>query len=552
MAHATRGQGEDEDERLPTHPLGVRPAGNLLLNDDNGPEQCSRAAHFCRRKKALGCFSNLADDIILRLLSHLDAGSLARVSECSSMLYVFANERELWRALTISHCHQAQQALSHLRFNDSWKRTYVSCTSNGLRPTVDAPSSTLLHHQLRTDPSRTVYSDVLYHAWRCAAGRIRREWLTRDNLAREDAQLFSPEEFNASYARTNTPVVLRGACKHWQACAKWSDADTLSHLCGNHATFNAGGLHFTMRDYIQYARSVSANVGADDQPLYLFDKNFTQSAPKLASDYEVPQYFSDDLFALLDGTQHRPDFRWLIVGPPRSGSSFHKDPNATSAWNAVVSGAKKWILFPPQVTSPPGVTPSDDGCEVRTPLSLQEWFMNYYEQARAHPMVLEGICEAGDVLFVPRGWWHAAMNLDRNSRDGCEVELTVAITQNFVSREALPHVLHFLRTPRGATHAAHISGVASHLRASLLSVFEEHLEQNEPGALAHARNVLRMNDTQRLQTTSIWKRLSSNAAPNKRDDDTDHAKTGSGIQGQTDNEGANKRRKTEHLFSFEL
>ena len=67
---------------------------------------------------------------------------------------------------------------------------------------------------------------------------------------------------------------------------------------------------------------------------------------------QVPKYFDEDLFSVL-GDEGRPDFRWLIMGPPRSGSTFHKDPNATSAWNAVVTGSKKWIMYPPHAL-PPG------------------------------------------------------------------------------------------------------------------------------------------------------------------------------------------------------
>ena len=47
---------------------------------------------------------------------------------------------------------------------------------------------------------------------------------------------------------------------------------------------------------------------------------------------------------------------------------------------------------------------------------------------------MEGIVRKGELLFVPRGWWHLAINLEES----------VAITQNFVSSVNLPHVLKFL------------------------------------------------------------------------------------------------------------
>lgn len=75
--------------------------------------------------------------------------------------------------------------------------------------------------------------------------------------------------------------------------------------------------------------------------------------------------------------------RWLIIGPEKSGSSFHIDPNATSAWNAVIKGSKKWIFYPPNEIvkmTPPGVYINEDKTEVVAPMSLIEWFLNFYQE----------------------------------------------------------------------------------------------------------------------------------------------------------------------------
>lgn len=75
------------------------------------------------------------------------------------------------------------------------------------------------------------------------------------------------------------------------------------------------------------------------------------------------------------------------MGPEKSGSSFHKDPNSTSAWNAVIRGSKKWILYPPSII-PPGVHQSPDQSEVATPVSLVEWFLNFYEETKTQVSLL--------------------------------------------------------------------------------------------------------------------------------------------------------------------
>ena len=165
-------------------------------------------------------------------------------------------------------------------------------------------------------------------------------------------------------------------------------------------------------------------------------------------------------------------------------------------------------------------------------MSLIEWFLNFYEDARELRPV-EGVVRAGEVLFVPKGWWHLALNLEvRHVPDsvhadwqvlseggralfyqgafqswcppcpkpacrpcsvllglqtrnpaGCAPRLptwlqdnTTAVTQNFVSAVNLPHVLRLLRT--GSRQL--VSGCAPEERADLYHRFVVALEQKHP------------------------------------------------------------------------
>jgi hypothetical protein len=78
------------------------------------------------------------------------------------------------------------------------------------------------------------------------------------------------------------------------------------------------------------ARIRLSEIDYSKNPLYLFDNEVLPRAG-LTRDYTVPKYFQQDFFNLLEGTdQHRPSFRWLLVGKKQfhEQNAEQQDPHA--------------------------------------------------------------------------------------------------------------------------------------------------------------------------------------------------------------------------------
>lgn len=491
------------------HPLGVRPSGNALLLFTDNKESSPRRTKTDTLGPYLG---KLTDELLMTVLQELEnPKDLLNVGHVCKSLFAYAWSDDLWKYMVYRY------KKSPNKWYGSWRRTYWE---------FDEPESSEEEQQqenggepvkrckeARVDCKGIVFSDILYRPYQCSQIDYKRilERVLKEDLEEEEQMqsnskqsklipIFKESEmtlerFNKSWS--NKPFMLNLAgtetspaaekiplseeSKKKGLIADWT-VESLVERFGD-VVFRQEYMDWKLKVYYQYMKN-----NQDESPLYLFDcrseamrgkkrsrneienndsKEKSKSNGQLSNEYRLPgEAFTgpeNDMFTVF-GDHVRPNYRWLILGPERSGSSFHKDPNATSAWNAVLTGHKYWIMFPSSSSHfnhhsggnlfgissaaahgnitdyppPPGITTDESESEVTAPVSIAEWFQGgYYDMAREQPGFCHGICGPGQMMYVPSGWWHLVVNIDKNTE-------CMALTGNFVPQVNLGKVLDFL------------------------------------------------------------------------------------------------------------
>lgn len=434
-------KGDGSPATILPHPLGVKPAGNAYTASTNS-------------KAKAGLFAKLPDELLMHFLECLKAQELRSLSQCCKFICAFCYADELWRALFI------ESPPKDFIWRGSWRSTFL-CLEGSQTSHISCDS---------------VFSDVLHRPFFCAHTSLKPH---AANIPRANSivrlETLTQEEYFSKWS--NQPFILTSPVKEWPIYGKWSIESLLRDY--GQVAFRAESVDWRLQTYMSYM-----NNQHDESPLYLFDRGFVEKMGLKVgrgvqgASYWPPDCFGEDLFNVLG--PDRPDHRWLIMGPERSGSTFHKDPNATSAWNAVLTGSKYWLMFPSgsNIPPPPGVILSDDSSEITSPLSIAEYLLNFHEVARATPGCKEGVCHAGEVLHVPSGWFHLVLNL----------EDSIALTQNFVPRQRLVHVLKFLRDCPDQ-----VSGFKDDI-ADPYELFLQRLREKYPGLLHEALEKLAKSD----------------------------------------------------------
>ena len=519
------------------HPYGVQPEGNALLDLLSGH---SRQQHC--RNPGLGPLARLSDPLVLHVLSFLGTSDLGRLSSVSRACYVFSHVPELWKALAISDGRGA------VSYAGTWRATAIMRSSGRLPPShvprhvAGFYSDHLFNeHVCATAPINPSWVAMGNRTTGSAAiARIPLHDLTLAAFNADFDEGCRPVIIEGcasawrATAHWDSPGYLAGAALPGSTFDAGGFQFSMANYLAYSAAVSAPGGGEDQPLYLFDPRfAEKAPTLKDDYavPEYFGDDAFAALGAVARPDnawliagplrsgsvWHVDPNGTSAFNACVVGSK-----LWLMAppdGPPPPGVIASADGAMVATamcpmewmldyWDAAVRrparsggrGGRATGTTDGAATGHGGKRrPARDDSRHVPPQSHVNGRMRGSQpllvggsgnnrtasSAASTACVVTGVCHAGDVIFVPRGWWHMVLNIDVGANTGS----CIAVTHNFVSRAGLSHTLRFLRERPFA-----VSGVDKARRATLADELRAALSLEWPEALAQAKARLQTED----------------------------------------------------------
>ncbi|MCQ0033460.1 cupin-like domain-containing protein [Burkholderia glumae] len=217
------------------------------------------------------------------------------------------------------------------------------------------------------------------------------------------------------------PAVLQGFIDDWPALARWTPEFFVAQHGGHDITVETSSLCPTPTRpdlYLASRRYEKAPLGKTIREMqsqgaartaYITYAEIYEAIPSLREDitllherYGFPRWLPDSLRRRLI---LRPGF-WL--GPEGISSPLHFDRHENL--NVQVYGRKRWVLFGPGQSHQVYYRQRRDLPVIFSPVDMTRPDLDAFPRlgdAQRHDFVLE----AGEVLYLPPGWWHFVTSL---------------------------------------------------------------------------------------------------------------------------------------------
>lgn len=220
----------------------------------------------------------------------------------------------------------------------------------------------------------------------------------------EVPRLSSPPSLGA-FTKTfsSVPFILPNFCSDWPALNEhtWRSRSYLLRAAGRARVVPVElGADYTKDDWSQELMRWEDFLASTSDPnsgvRYLAQHDLLTQFPALRNDIVVPDY----VYAAVPGARDTLLLNaW--VGRRGAGSPAHVDE--FSNCYCMVSGRRTVWLAPPSVA--PGMDPDRNTARVDVFGAEHSHSEEYLRNVVPH--ALAALLESGDMLYIPRGWWHA-------------------------------------------------------------------------------------------------------------------------------------------------